>query len=244
MSCARTTISSAKMISYDFHIHSALSPCGDMDMTPNNIVNMAALLGLNAIAVSDHNSIGNAEAAIKVGERIGVRVLPGMEVETAEAVHVLTLYPDIERARPVAEAVYSALPNIKNKPELFGQQAFMDDMDNIIGYEERLLISSTSIDLDELMYMVKEAGGIFVPAHVDRHSYSILMNLGFIPENLEVDGIELSKGVRDADEYLSNRTDLKGYKIFRNSDAHYLEDISDPINFLDIDNPTDLFKTI
>ena len=106
------------------------------------------------------------------------------------------------------------------------------------------MISSTSIDLDELVYMVKDVGGIFVPAHVDRHSYSILVNLGFIPENLEVDGIELSKGVRDEEEYINNRPDLTGYKVFRNSDAHYLEDISDPVNFLDIDNPIDLFKTI
>ena len=112
------------MLSYEFHIHSALSPCGDMDMTPNNIVNMAKLLGLDAVAVTDHNSIGNAVSAMKVGERVGQCVIPGMEVETAEAVHVLTLYPSIDRAKPVADAVYSALPDIKNKPELFGKQAF------------------------------------------------------------------------------------------------------------------------
>lgn len=237
-----STISSVKMFSYDFHIHTALSPCGDMDMTPNNIVNMAKLLELDAIVISDHNSIGNAEAAMKVGERIGQCVMPGMEVETAEAVHVLTIYPSLDRAKSVAEAVYDALPDIKNKPELFGYQAFMDEWDNIVGYEDKLLISSTSITLNELMYMVKAVGGIFIPAHVDRHSYSILMNLGFIPDDLAVDGIEFSKNVRSIDEYLSNRPDLKGYKIFRNSDAHYLEDISEPVNFLGLDRIDELFN--
>lgn len=237
MSSAPITIPSAMNsaggLSYDFHIHSALSPCGDMDMTPNNIVNMARLLELDAIAVSDHNTIGNAEAAVKVGERVGQLVIPGMEVETAEAVHVLTLYPDIERAKPVAEAVYKALPDIKNKPDLFGKQAFMDDEDNIIGYEDKLLLSSTTITLDELLYMVRDVGGVFVPAHVDRHSYSILMNLGFIPEELDIAMIELSKNVTSIDEYLKNRPDLGKYKILRDSDAHYLEDISEPVNFLE-----------
>lgn len=229
------------MLSYDFHIHSALSPCGDMDMTPNNIVNMAKLLGLDAVAVTDHNSIGNAESAMKVGGRVGQCVIPGMEVETAEAVHVLTLYPSIDRAKPVADAVYSALPDIKNKPELFGKQAFMDEYDNIVGYEDRLLLSSTTITLGELLYMVKDAGGLFIPAHVDRHSYSILTNLGFIPEDLNVDIIEMSKNVADIDEYLNNRPDLRGNRILRNSDAHYLEDISEPVNFLNIKNPSEIF---
>ena len=90
------------MFSYDFHIHSALSPCGSMDMTPGNIVNMAKLLEIDAIAVTDHNTIGNAEAVMKAGKSIGVSVVPGMEVETSEGVHVLTLYPDLERAREVS----------------------------------------------------------------------------------------------------------------------------------------------
>jgi len=212
-----------------------------MDMTPNNIVNMAKLLGLDAVAVTDHNSIGNAESAMKVGERVGQCVIPGMEVETAEAVHVLTLYPSIDRAKPVADAVYNALPDIKNKPELFGKQAFMDEYDNIVGYEDRLLLSSTEITLSELLYMVKDAGGLFIPAHVDRHSYSILTNLGFIPEDLSVDIIEMSKNVADVDEYLNNRPDLRGIRIMRNSDAHYLEDISEPVNFLNIKSPSEIF---
>ena len=123
------------MIYYDFHIHSALSPCGDKDMTPNNIVNMAAIIGLDAIAISDHNSVGNVRAAMKVGEQVGVKVLAGMEVETAEEIHVLTLYETMEAAEEVAKRVYDALPDIKNRPEIFGNQYYMDENDNIVGEE-------------------------------------------------------------------------------------------------------------
>ena len=133
------------MIYYDFHIHSALSPCGDEDMTPNNIVNMAALGGLNAIAISYHNTIGNVAPAIKVGQECGIKVIPGMEIETAEEVHILTLYPDLKSAEYVADTVYESLPDIKNRPEIFGRQLKMNEMDEIVGEEEKLLISVLQI---------------------------------------------------------------------------------------------------
>ena len=230
------------MIYYDFHIHSALSPCGDKDMTPNNIVNMAAISGLDTIAVSDHNCVGNVRAAIDAGKNCGVKVIPGMEVETAEEVHVLTLYPSIDIAEDVAKEVYKKLPDIKNRPDIFGEQIYMDKEDNIIGYEEKLLISPTSLALEDLFDLVKSAGGLFIPAHVDRHSYSVLTNLGFIPDDLDIKSIEISKATTDIESYLNARTDLRKYNIFRNSDAHYLEDISIKEAFLDIDDIKDIFK--
>lgn len=230
------------MLYYDFHIHSALSPCGDADMTPNNIVNMAAISGLNAIAVSDHNSVGNAEAAMEAGKLCGVTVIPGMEVETEEGVHILTLYPGIEEAKFVAGKVYEALPDIANRPEIFGEQVFMDKDDNIVGYEEKLLISPANISINSLFDLVLSAGGLFIPAHVDRHSYSILTNLGFIPDDLDIKNIEVSKGVEDLDLYLENRQDLRKYKIFRNSDAHYLADIAQKGAYLECDYAEELFR--
>ncbi len=229
------------MIYYDFHIHSALSPCGDADMTPNNIVNMAALLGLDAIAISDHNTIGNAEAAMAVGKVVGVTVIPGMEVETEEGVHILTLYPDLDAAGFVAKKVYEALPDIKNRPEIFGEQVLMDYEDNITGYEDKLLISPANISVNELFELVQTAGGLFIPAHVDRHSYSILTNLGFIPDDLDIKNIEISKAVEDLGIYLGNRPDLKKYKILRNSDAHYLADIAERGASLEIEKIGELF---
>ncbi len=220
------------MIYYDFHIHSCLSPCGDGDMTPNNIVNMAALLGLNAIAVSDHNTVGNVKAAMEVAKEVGITVIPGMEVETEEEVHILTLYPTLEAAMEAASEVYKKLPAIKNRPEIFGEQVFMDKDDNIIGYEEKLLISPAAMSMNYLADVVKSVGGLYIPAHVDRHSYSVLTNLGFIPDDIDIKNIEISRMTEDVESYLAAREELKKYKIFRNSDAHYLQDIATPNAYL------------
>ena len=229
------------MIYYDFHIHSLLSPCGDKDMTPNNIVNMAMLSGLDAVAVSDHNSIGNVRSAMEVGKACGVTVIPAMEVETAEEVHILTLYPSIDSAEEAYKEVYKSLPSIKNRPEIFGEQVYMDAEDNIVGYEDKLLISPTSLSINNLFDLVRSVGGLFIPAHVDRHSYSVLTNLGFIPDDLDIRQIEVSKYVEDLPAYLSNRPDLEKYFIFRNSDAHYLQDIAEKNSYLDIKNISELF---
>lgn len=230
------------MLHYDFHIHSALSPCGDKDMTPNNIVNMAMICGLDVIAVSDHNSIRNVKATMEAGEKAGISVLPAMEVETAEEVHILTLFPDIKAAEYVYDKVYKALPDIKNKPEIFGRQLIMDCFDNIVGEEEKLLVAPASVTLESLFELVSEASGLFIPAHVDRHSYSILTNLGFIPDNLNIKTIEISKAVTDLEAYMDDREDLKKFSIFRNSDAHYLEDIAAMGDVLDFDNPERIFR--
>ena len=229
------------MIYYDFHIHSCLSPCGDMDMTPNNIVNMAALLGLNAIAVSDHNTVGNAKACMEVAKEVGITVIPGMEVETEEEVHILTLYPTLEAAEEAAKEVYKKLPQIKNRAEIFGQQAYMDKDDNITGYEERHLISSAGMSMNYLFDVVKSAGGIYIPAHVDRHSYSVLTNLGFIPDDIDIKNIEISRMTEDVDSFLAARDELQKYNIYRNSDAHYLQDMREAEAYLDISDVSELF---
>lgn len=229
------------MIYYDFHIHSCLSPCGDKDMTPNNIVNMAMLSGLDTIALSDHNSIGNVASCIEVGKTCGVTVIPGMEVETAEEVHILTLYPSMEVAEEVFKEVYKSLPDIKNRPDIFGEQIYMDCEDNITGYEEKLLISPTSLSMNRLFDMVRSVGGLFIPAHVDRHSYSVLTNLGFIPDDIDIKHIEISKNVDDIEAYLTSRPDLADYFIFRNSDAHYLGDIAQKDSHINCNNISELF---
>ena len=230
------------MLYYDFHIHSALSPCGDEDMTPNNIVNMAAISGLDAIAVSDHNSVKNVRAAMEVGKSVGVAVIAGMEVETEEEVHILTLYPSPDAAEAAAAEVYKALPDIKNRPEIFGRQLIMDAEDNITGIEEKLLISPAAMSVNRLFDVVKSVGGLFIPAHVDRHSYSVLTNLGFIPDDLDIRRIEVSKSTAALAAYLDGRPELKKYEIMRNSDAHYLADISQRGAYLEIGTADELFS--
>lgn len=210
-------------------------------MTPNNIVNMAALLGLNAIAVSDHNAVGNVKAAMDVAKEVGITVIPGMEVETEEEVHILTLYPSLEAAETVANEVHKKLPPIKNRPEIFGQQVFMDKEDNITGYEDKLLISPCAMSMNYLFDVVKSVGGIYIPAHVDRHSYSVLTNLGFIPDDIDIKNIEISRMTEDVDAFLSAREELKKYNIYRNSDAHYLQDMREAEAFLNISDISELF---
>ncbi|MBQ3053551.1 MAG: PHP domain-containing protein [Clostridia bacterium] len=222
------------MIKYDFHIHSALSPCGDEDMTPNNIVNMAYIAGLNAIAITDHNTIGNVKSAMAIGSQLGITVLAGMEIETCEEIHILTLYPSLESAEKAYNVVYNSLPDIKNRPDIFGRQLYLDENDEIIGEEEKLLISPTSLSVEQVFELVKSVGGVAIPAHVDRHSYSILTNLGFISEELDAKRIEISYTVDSIEEYKKSRPDLEKYKVLRNSDAHYLQDIGKNENYLDV----------
>ena len=208
---------------YDLHIHSALSPCGDNDMTPNNIVNMSIIKGLDMIAVTDHNSCGNVRAVMEAaGDRI--LVIPGMEVETSEEVHVVCYFPDIESAEKMGEYVKEHMPGVKNQEEIFGEQLYMDSEDNIIGKEENLLVTATDLDIFEVVKKVRELGGAAVPAHIDRSSYSVLSNLGFMPPELLVETVEITakNRLKMEEEY------GKKYNIISDSDAHYLEDIHEP----------------
>jgi PHP family Zn ribbon phosphoesterase len=215
---------------YDLHIHSALSPCGDEDMTPNNIVNMAKLLGLDIIAVTDHNSAGNIRAVKKAAEN-KIKVVPGIEVTTAEEVHTLCYFSDVEAAEDMGDFLEKHLQKIKNRPEIFGRQLLMDEDDSIIGEKDTLLISAVDLDIYTVQKEVKKRGGIFVPAHIDKSSYSILSNLGFFPPDLDIDGIEITKN--SLDKY---KPDYDKYDIISNSDAHFLGDISEAENFLELND--------
>lgn len=218
---------------YDFHIHTALSPCGDNDMTPNNIVNMAYLKGLEAIAVTDHNCAKNAAAVIEAGKNVGITVIPGMEIESSEEIHIVSLFPHIDAALEAEKYVFSHLPKIKNREDIFGQQLIMDSEDNVAGKEEQMLITAAALDIFAVFDMVKSLGGVCYPAHVDRHSYSVLSNLGFIPPELKTSFIEISKNVDNPEEYVKNKGLLR-YKVIRSSDAHYLGDISEAVNNIEV----------
>ena len=135
---------------YDLHIHSCLSPCGDDDMTPANIAGMAAVKGLDVIALTDHNSCRNCPAAIYHGEKHGVTVIPGMELTTREEVHVICLFPTLENALAFDSLVYKELMPFPNREDIFGKQQIMDPTDRVIGTVENLLINATSIPFDDV----------------------------------------------------------------------------------------------
>lgn len=217
---------------YDLHIHSALSPCGDNDMTPNNIVNMARLKGLSVIALSDHNTAGNARAVMNVAKE-DLLVVPAIEVTTSEEVHALCYFPDIDAAEDMSGFLYEHLPDIDNRPDIFGHQYYMDENDEITGEERKLLVSATDIDIYRLAEEATRRGGVMVPAHIDRSSYSVLANLGFLPPDLPVRTLEITAANAD-----TMKNDYAAYRIITDSDAHYLEDIAEPERELDILNKT------
>lgn len=213
----------------DLHIHTALSPCGDEDMTPNNIINMAKLKGLDVIAITDHNSCKNVLPCMKVGEKNGVLVVPGMELQTREEIHILCYFREIEKCLKFEEIIYESIPHIKNNERLFGKQIIMDSMDNEIGKEEKLLLNSSTFSIDEACELVEELGGVVVPAHIESSSFGLLGNLGFVPNYLNIATVEV-KNISKLKEYKGAASIFSNYRIIKSSDAHYLWDISEREN--------------
>ena len=219
---------------YDLHLHSCLSPCGDNDMTPWNLVNMAKILGLDIIALTDHNSCGNCRSAMKVGESAGITVVPGMELCTAEEVHCVCLFDDIGKAEAFGEYVKTTMPPVKNREEIFGQQLLMDEGDGILGKEEILLTVASGISIDSLPDLVSEYGGVCFPAHIDRESYSVLSSLGDFPPELNMSAFELTPKA-DEKYYFENYEYLNGKRLLRSSDAHYLENMREREFYLELE---------
>ncbi len=200
-------------------------------MTPANIAGMAYVKGLDVIAVTDHNSIKNCEATAKAGEAFGLTVLFGMELTTQEEVHVVCLFPSIEKAAKWDEYVYDRLMKIQNDPDIFGHQYVMNSEDGILHEEKNLLINAADIDFERVFPLVDEYGGVAFPAHIDKSSNSLISNLGFVPPDSQFGCVE----IKDMDKYKKLCSDypyLSGCRVLKNSDAHRLEDISEPVNFL------------
>jgi len=218
-------------LSYDLHIHSCLSPCGDEDMTPANIVGMASIKNLDVIAVTDHNSCRNCAAVMNLAEQNNIIVIPGMELCTMEEVHILCLFLKLEDALRFEEYVYSKLLKIPNNEKIFGKQQIVDENDNIIGSEPYLLINATEISFDNLEKLMQEYGGISIPAHIDKNSNSLLSNLGFIPPDSKFLCAEI-KDRNKTEELCRKNPYLTHCNIITNSDAHSLGVMNEPDNFL------------
>ncbi|PKO23525.1 MAG: histidinol phosphatase [Chloroflexi bacterium HGW-Chloroflexi-1] len=213
-----------RFFSVDLHIHSVLSACAEPEMLPELILERAQELGLNLLAVTDHNSAENAEAMLRAGESWGIKVLPGMEVQTREEVHLLCLFDTLEQVTAWQEVVYAHLPRLKNKVDFFGAQVVLNAEGEPVGYNERLLATSVSLSLEEVVGRVQGLNGLCIPAHVDRPAYSIIANLGFIPPDLGIQGVEISQlvGPKDA---RARFPQLSRYSLVGNSDAHRLKDM-------------------
>ena len=226
---------------YDFHIHSCLSPCGDKDMTPNNIVNFAKIMGYDVIALTDHNTALNCPAVAKLAEANGITFIPGMELCTSEEVHIVCLFYTLEDALNFSEYVKSTMPPIKNKPSVFGEQLICDENDNVIGQEDILLVTASGISTEKAVKKVAEYNGICYPAHIDRSSFSIISNLGIINEYFGFKCAEIYDIMKETD-LKEKHPYLNSLKIISDSDAHYLENMRIPQQFIEV--PENNIKTI
>ncbi|MCI8727708.1 MAG: PHP domain-containing protein [Hungatella sp.] len=212
---------------YDLHIHSCLSPCGDDDMTPANIVGMSVIKGLDVIAVTDHNSCKNCPAVLAAAEEYGILAIPGMEINTSEEVHAVCLFEELKAAMEFDAYVYERLIPFPNKEEVFGKQQIYDGADQVCGIVPNLLINATDISFDGLWELVRGYGGVMFPAHVDKTANSLIANLGFVPP----DSRFVTAEVKDLGKLHKLRKEnpyLEGCRIISNSDAHYLEHIHEP----------------
>jgi hypothetical protein len=209
----------------DLHVHTVLSPCGDLDMSPVNIIRAAKQKGLDFIGIADHNSTRNAMVTKRLGEEQGIKVLTGVEVNTKEEVHCLAFFENGKQLQSFQEFLDEHMPNIKNNERLFGPQLIVDEEEMILGSEEKLLISALTAGINVVEEKVHALDGIFIPAHVTRPMNGLLAQLGSIPDGLKHEAIEIYY-IDDLEYIKISYPELAGKNIIKNSDAHTPGDLA------------------
>jgi len=212
-----------KLFKGDLHIHTCLSPCGELEMSPLKVVKEGLAKGLDFIAICDHNSAENTGAAMRAGAKLGIHVLPGLEINSVEEIHSLAIFDREEQAMRMQAMVYAHLQGI-NRPDIFGDQIVVNEFDEVERFDGRMLIASTQLGIDAIVREVHRLGGIVVASHVDRPSYSIISQLGFIPPGLELDAVELSC-MSNTESFLTDNRNFKGLPVITSSDAHLPGDV-------------------
>jgi 3',5'-nucleoside bisphosphate phosphatase len=204
----------------ELHVHTVLSPCAGVEMIPPLIVREALQLGINIIAITDHNATANIAAVMQAAKGTGLVVLPGMELQTREEVHLLCLFDTLEQAAEWQARVDHLLPDTPNNIEFFGEQFVVDATGEFIRREERLLINSVAIGLESAAALVRSLGGLAIPAHVDRKANGLLANLGLVPPGFEA--LEISRHITPA-EAIEKFPQLRGHPLIQSGDVHLLD---------------------
>ncbi len=207
----------------DLHLHTCLSPCGEDEMRPLAIVRHAKRKGLQVIAICDHNSTRNVGAACRAGRHEGLTVIGGVEISSEEEVHILGLFDEEESLQDMQHLIDNNLSG-ENNAELFGEQSVCDDKDVIVAREAKLLIGATKLTVEQIVESIHRLDGLAIASHVDRESFSILSQLGFVPEQLQIDAVEISP-LHSVSEAKDRFPQIKNYTPVRFSDAHRLKDI-------------------
>ncbi|MFZ4399027.1 MAG: PHP domain-containing protein [Bacteroidales bacterium] len=216
------------MIRYkaDLHIHSVLSPCSDLYMSPVNIIKKAKERKLDIIGITDHNSTKQCKTCREIGLKNGIFVLCGAEITTKEEVHCLTFFENDEKLFAFQQFIETHLPSIKNDIKRFGYQLLVDENENITDEEEMMLNTALNVSIDELAEKVHELNGLFIPAHVNRPKFSLISQLGFIPADIKADALEITRHITK-EAFLNQNPYLKAFPIIQNSDSHFLDSIGD-----------------
>ena len=208
----------------DLHVHTALSPCGGEEMKPPAILLRAEQLGIKVLGVVDHCTARNARAVWEAAEAFDVRVMVGLEIESAEGVHILTLFHNIEAALDMDAVVADHLPALLNRDDIFGPQQLLDEWGNVVGHDDRLLAVATDLTLEQIADIAATREGMSIPAHIDRSLNGLLPVLGFVPPELDVELFELSRHITPA-EARRKWPELSDLPLVTASDAHHLADI-------------------
>ena len=208
----------------DLHVHTLLSPCADVEMIPPLIVETAVEQGIGLIAITDHNASANIESVQKAAKGTDLIVLPGMELQTIEEVHVLCLFDSLDQAQAFQSIVDQSLPDLPNNIDFFGEQFVVDETGDFLRREERLLLTSSSLTIREAFNHVAALGGLFIPAHINRKANGLIQILGFVPDDTPIEILEISMHI-SPHAARAAFPQIKVYPLVQDGDAHFLEDI-------------------
>jgi 3',5'-nucleoside bisphosphate phosphatase len=225
-----------KVFYCDLHIHTCLSPCADLDMHPQALVEKALEAKLDIIAICDHNSSENVPYVIKAAEGKNLKIFPGMEVTTSEEVHLIAIFDSLSDLAKLQVLVYQHLAGI-NDEQKFGVQAIVNEKGEVEGINDKLLIGATDLPLNELLNYLHELNGLAIAAHIDRESFSVLSQLGFIDEKTNFDALEITSAIGFTQARVKYR-ELSNYSFIMSSDAHYLKDIGGAATRIVLQEPT------
>lgn len=225
-----------KIFNCNLHVHTCLSPCADFDMHPSALVREAIQCGLDVIAISDHNASENVKYVMAAAIGTPLVVLPAMEITTREEAHVLAWFDTIESLRALQETIYDHLEGL-NDEDIFGCQVVVNEHGEVEGFNEKLLIGATNITLEDVVRRIHELGGLAAAAHIDRESFSVLGQLGFIPDTVALDALEISSRMSIAGAR-KTYPELARYTFVTSSDAHYLRDIGGVSTKIRMQEPT------
>jgi PHP family Zn ribbon phosphoesterase len=217
----------------DLHTHTVLSPCGDLDMSPSNIVKKAKEKGLDIVGITDHNSTKNCKVIEDLAKKHDLMILKGAEVTSKEEVHCLAFFDKDDELFEFQEYLDIHLPKIENDVNKFGYQVVVDQDENITEQINWLLISALDVSINQIEKKVHELNGIFIPAHIDRARYSLISQLGFVPTDIQYDALEISKHISKND-FLKQNNYLANYSFIQSSDAHYINDLGTATTFFQL----------